>query len=91
MSTVATPVLLLLQLPPLIEFPSRLVPPIHTVVPPVTVDEYGNTFTVVVAAVHPATEYEITVVPAVTPVIRPVLLPMVATPVLLLVHTPPVG
>lgn len=84
--TVATVVLLLLHvpLPPV----SIVVLPVHTaIVPPIGA---GRGFTVtIVVALHPApSEYEIVVVPEITPFTTPVE-PIVATAVLLLAQLPP--
>jgi hypothetical protein len=68
----------------------------HTVVVPVMVPATGSGLTVinVVVSARPqllTTEYEMSAVPADTPVTMPVLLPTVATPVALLLQAPSVA
>lgn len=86
---VATPVEPLVHVPPPVASVSVLVAPTQTVVPPLIAA--GTAFIVAVAvARHPvANVYDIIEVPALTPVTMPVVEPMVATPVLPLVHMPP--
>ena len=56
---------------------------------PMIADGVGLTVTVVVVVQKPAIVYVMTVVPKVPPVTTPVAEPIVATPVLLLTHVPP--
>ena len=87
--TLATPVAPLAHTPPLVASVRVVVNPTHTlVVPPIAA---GLAFTVTVAtARQPVLNvYVIIVVPAVRPVTTPVETPIVATPVLPLVHVPP--
>lgn len=89
LATVATAVLLLLQVPPVVEFVRVVVAPSHTVKEPLMADGSGFTTNVVVL-VHPALMwYVIVAVPAVTPVTSPVPVLTVAIAVLLLLHVPP--
>jgi len=92
--TVASEVLALLQVPPVVASPRVMVAPTHTVVGPVTVPAVGSGLTVMVrvATTVPhvlVTEYDITAVPASNPVTTPLLLTeaMVGTALL---HVPPV-
>jgi hypothetical protein len=87
--TVATAVLLLLQVPPPDASASAVVAPAHAVNVPV-MTETLLTVTGVVAKQEP-TEYEMVAPPAATPSMVPVDEPMLAIPVLLLDHTPPPG
>lgn len=86
---VATPVAPLVHTPPLVPSVSVVVAPAHNVVVPVIAT--GLAFIVVVTIVkQPVGKvYDITAVPAATPVTTPVEMPTVATPVLPLVHMPP--
>src|SRR5258708_2362818 len=89
--TVAIPVAELLQVPPVIpEEVSVEFPPEQTLAKPEMLPALAEAFTVtVVVAERPDMLYEITEVPADTPITMPVLLPMVAIDVLLLLHEPP--
>ena len=89
-STVATPVLMEVQVPPATSSPSVMVVPTHRGTLPVI--ESGVVLTVNTAEVtHPVVELvkSIVVVPKPTPVAIPVVEPMVAIAVLLLVHVSP--
>ena len=93
--TVATNVLLLLQVPPVLPLLVKpIVDPMQTVDAPLILPAFTEGFTVMVieddVALQPATEYMIVVVPAATPVTIPVLLLTVATALLLLLQVPPV-
>ena len=85
---IATEVLLLLQVPG--PAPSLWVvdPPTHTPGVPV-IGDIGFTVTVADVKHPPGIVYDISVVPAARPVTIPDELPIVATPVLPLTHTPP--
>jgi hypothetical protein len=84
---VATPVLLLLQIPPMEASDSVVVKPVHTVVEPVIVAGAALTVTILVSKQLPS-EYEITAVPTATPVTTPDEF-IVATAVFALLHAPP--
>src|SRR5438309_2290476 len=87
---VATAVLLLLQMPPDDELLNVVVTPEHTVTVPVMPEGFVFAASVLVATLHPLPRsYVIVVVPVVTPDTMPVVLPIVATAVLLLLHIPP--
>lgn len=92
-STVATSVLLLLQVPPVTALVSVVVVALQMLEDPDIVPVNGNGLTVmVVNAVHPpGVVYVMFVVPDTTPFTTPFDMPMVATPVLLLCHVPPVA
>ena len=87
---VATVVLPLVQVPPVVPSVKVIEEPAQTAASPPIED--GSGFTVMVSAVlHPVTSvYVIEVVPADTPVKVPDALTMVAAVVALLVHVPPV-
>jgi hypothetical protein len=88
-TTVATDVLPLLQVPPLVILVRVVVEPEHIDADPRIAD--GDAFTVtVILALPPGSVYEIIAVPAVKPETIPVPDPTVATVLLLLLHTPPV-
>jgi hypothetical protein len=89
---VAVEVLPLAHVPPVVVLLNEIVEPAHTDVVPVIAA--GNAFTVTtfVAAVVPQPvliAYDIVAVPVVTPVTMPFAEPIVATPALALLHTPP--
>ena len=91
--TVAIPVDTLLQTPPAVASVSVAVVPGHITGNPIIVPAAGSglTVTTTVAAAVPQlllTVYEIVAVPAVTPVTTPEV-PIVATPVGILLHAPP--
>lgn len=88
-STLATDGLLLLQVPPEVASLNELVPPAHTLSVPVIAA--GAELIVSVWEVRQPVPnvYTITVVPGVTPVAIPVEASIVATPVFVLVHVPP--
>ena len=89
---VAVPVVLLLHVPPVVASVSAIVEPEHTLKPadgPRMLVGTGFTVTVVVAVQPTVVVYVTTDVPVATLVMMPVLLPMVATPVVPLVHVPP--
>lgn len=90
----ATEALLVLHVPPVTESVSVDTEPGHNAPAPVIVPAVAPGLTVSVAVATPVpqvevTLYEITAVPAATPVTTPAAL-TVATPVLLLLHVPPV-
>ena len=87
--TVATPALLLLQVPPVTVSPKLVFAPVQMDVIPVSGVGAVATLTVVVAKQPVPSRYEITDVPTATPVTIPVLPPAVAIPVLRLVQVPP--
>ena len=89
-SIVATAKLLLLHVPPAVASISMVLAPAHTEVTPVIAA--GSRFTVTaIAAAHPAAVvYTIVVVSADTPATMPEARPTLATPVLTLLHDPPV-
>ncbi len=89
--TVATDVLLLLQVPPVTVSLSVVVAPIHTLTADEGVIATGVVLTTTVAvAKHVPMEYVIITLPATAPVTTPTEgLPMVAVAVLPLLHTPP--
>src|ERR1043166_4771101 len=86
---VATPVLLLLQVPPPVPSLNVVVAPWQILVTPVIGRGDGYTVTVMAAAQPVLRVYEMVEVPAATPVTIPVDEPIVATVVLLLVQIPP--
>ena len=86
--TVATPVLLLLQLPNGVLLARDDVPLIQVFVVPVIADGSGLTVTIDVVIQPVGSVYVIVVVPAARPVTTPEVL-MVAAVVLLLLHVPP--
>ena len=93
---VATPVLVLLQVPPAGELDNTVVLLLHNVVVPVIALGNGLTVNVTCAGVHPGIVYEITEVAGapVTPVLAPTrpglaTLDTVATVVVALVQVPP--
>lgn len=86
---VATPVFVLVHTPPGTLLPNVDVRPIHTFRLPVIVPGLGLTVTTVVRLQPEGNEYVIIDVPAISPLTMPVVDPMVATAVLLLVHVPP--
>jgi hypothetical protein len=88
--TVAAEVLLLNQVPPVGVELSVMVVPVQTDEGPAIGVGALLTVTVVVMLQPVPSEYVIRDVPAATPQTIPLDEPMVATPVLLLVHTPPV-
>ena len=89
-TTVATPVLLLVQVPPVVADVRLVVLPAQTVsVPPIAA---GVATTETVAVVrHPPAVYVTGVVPTATPVTIPEVLPTVALVVKVTAHVPPVG
>jgi hypothetical protein len=86
--TIATPVLLLLHVPPVEASARVVVLPTHVVSVPVT-GSIAFTVTTTLVLQPPAIEYVIPAVPPDTPATRPEAEPTVATPVLLLLHVPP--
>src|ERR1043165_8763955 len=82
--------LLLLHVPPIVALLSVRVPPTHTLKVPVIAAGNGDTVTTAVVK-HPVAGivYVMVVVPTAPPVANPVPERMVATPVVLLIHTPP--
>jgi len=86
---VATPVLLLLHTPPLVELVNVVVKPTHTLVVPPIAAGFGLTVKLVTAIQPVLSVYVIVTTPSVMPVTVPDVEPMVATAVLLLLHTPP--
>lgn len=86
---VATPVLLLVQLPPLIASLSVMVVATHSADAPIIAVGEGLTVTVVVVTQPVGNVYTIVVEPRLPPVTIPVVRPMVATVVALLVQVPP--
>jgi hypothetical protein len=92
LANVATDVLLLLQVPPVIPSDKVVQPPSHTCVSPPIDDGAGFTVTVTFLVQPNPNEYVITVVPLAVGALQtcPVL-PTTATNVLLLVQVPPVG
>jgi hypothetical protein len=87
--TVATEVAELDQVPPAVVLLSDTEAPIHMELAPVMAAGDGETTTVVVTRQPEPSEYVITEVPLATPQTTPVVEPMTATAVLLLVHVPP--
>jgi hypothetical protein len=87
--TVATAVLLLLQLPPGEDEVRVVVSPTHTLAAPLIVPGPAFTVTTVVAKQPVEPVYVIVAVPTLTPQNIPVDTPTVATAVLLLLHVPP--
>ena len=93
-SIVATLVVALLQLPPLVVLASVVVNPLHNTVVPVIAVETASALTVndfwavTVPPQPPVTVYMILDVPAETAVTTPVVAFTVATAVLLLLHAP---
>ena len=86
-STVATAVLLLLHVPPVIASPNVIMEPAQTVVPPDIDGGIGFTVTVIVLTQPEPSIYVIIVVPGATPVTVPKA-STVALAVLLLLHVP---
>ena len=86
---VATPVLLLAHVPPLVVDDKVVVEPAHTEVVPVITAGSALTVYTAVPTQPPLTVYEMVVVPAAKVVTTPVPDTIVATLVLLLVHVPP--
>lgn len=87
--TVATPIALLVQLPPLVVQLSGVVCPVHNAVLPVMAAGEVLVEVVLYTAQLAPSEYVMVAVPALTPVTRPEDEPTVAKPVDPLVHTPP--
>jgi hypothetical protein len=87
--TVATTVVPLLQVPPVVALVSVVVAPAHTLVAPDIVAGIVLTVTTVVARQPVINVYVILVVPAVRPVSMPDVAPIEATDGLLLVHDDP--
>jgi hypothetical protein len=87
---VATDVAELDQVPPDVVLLRHAVAPMHTELVPVIAAGAGDTKTVVVLVQPEPSEYVITELPVATPHTTPVVEPMTATAVLLLVHVPPV-
>ncbi len=85
----ATPGLPELHVPPETELERTIVPPTHKLEGPDIVEISVFIVTMVVTKQPAEIVYVIVAVPVETPVNTPVLRPMVATAVLLLVHTPP--
>jgi hypothetical protein len=85
---VATEVLLLLQVPPVVVDVSRLVPPLHSVVVPLIAAGNPLTVTNVVVKQPELKPYVIVVFPAATPVTKPVDVTVAAAGKLEL-HVPP--
>ena len=88
-TTVATPVLLLLHVPEGVVLASVVVSVSHTDCVPVMLFGNGSIVTTVVAIQLVPNEYVIVVVPTATPVTMPLLRPIVAAAVFVLVHVPP--
>ena len=93
-SIVVMPVLLLVQVPPVVASVRVAAAPVHSAVEPAMALTAGTALTVkvVVAAVFPQvllTVYDIVVVPEATAVTAPVVASIVAAEVLVLVHVPP--
>lgn len=86
---VATEMLELVHVPPLLVSVSEIMEPVHTEPGPVI--GAGDTFTVTAAVVkHPVgSEYDMTAVPGEIPVTMPVLKPIISIVGLLLLHIPP--
>jgi hypothetical protein len=89
--TVATPVLPLVQVPPVGEELRAVVEPVQTDAVPVIAEGALDTVTAWVAKQPPDNVYVITAVPVLTPFTTPVEEPTVAIPVPPLVQVPPVG
>jgi len=87
---VATALLLLLQLPPVVALLSVVVRPSQTLIVPVIEASGGSTVNVNVVIQPVAKVYVMVVVPTRTPVTMPLLVPMVATEMSLLLQEPPV-
>ena len=87
--TVATPVLLLDHVPPVVELARVCTEPLHIENVPVIADGTGFT-DISYVAIHPLNVYVIVVEPAETPVVTPVEAFIVATEVLPDVQLPPV-
>ena len=88
--TVASKILLLLQVPPGVASVSAIVNPTHTVDGPMMAEGSESTVTTAVEAQPDGQLYDIVAVPKATPVTTPAGL-IVATPVLLLLQVPPPG
>ena len=90
-NTVATPVLLLLHVPPVVPSLSETDEPAHTTVAPAIADGSGST-EMIFETVHPIPiEYVMVDGPDITPDMTPDAEPAVATAVALLLHVPPVA
>lgn len=89
--TVARAALLLLHNPPVGLVASIVMACVQTVPAPVIAVGAVLTFTVVVTEQVEGNVYVITVLPIVSPFTTPVDEPIVATPILLLLHVPPLG
>lgn len=89
--TVATPVLLLLHVPPGVVLLNVVVCPIHTVAVPVIVFGSGLTVTVLVSEQDVGSVYTMFDVPGVNPVSIPEPIEIVAVAGVVLVHVPPAG
>lgn len=87
--TIATVLLLLLQVPPLVALVSEILAPAHTAVGPVIAAGAGLTVIAVVVKQPVPNVYVIVAVPANIPLTMPVPDPTLATAVLLLAHVPP--
>ena len=86
---VATALLLLLHTPPLVASVNVVVKPTHTLVVPPMAEGFGLTVKLVTAIQLVLIVYVIVTMPSVMPVTVPVDEPIVATPGLLLLQTPP--
>ena len=87
--TVASDVLLLLHVPPVVASLKVVVEPIHTLATPVIDAGFGLTVTPNTAVQPAGSVYVMVAVPADTPVTIPVPAPTEAIEVLLLLHVPP--
>jgi hypothetical protein len=87
--TVATPELLLLQVPPVVASATVVLLPAHTAAVPVIADGTGLTVTTLVTLQLVPREYVMIAEPSATPPTMPVAAPTVATDVLLLLQVPP--
>lgn len=87
-TAVATAVLLLVHVPPVMASLRMMVKPWQTFATPIIAEGVGRTVTVVIV-IHPFV-YVMTDVPGAMPETIPVVEPIVAVPVLLLLHVPPV-
>jgi hypothetical protein len=87
-AAVATAVLLLVHVPPVMASLRTIVKPWQTFAAPIIAEGVGRTVTVVVV-MHPFV-YIITAVPGAMPETMPVVAPIVAVPVLPLLQVPPV-
>src|SRR5438552_391935 len=87
--TVAVPVALLLQVPPLMASVRVMVAPVHTVEEPEIADGADTTVTVILVLQPVGNVYTMELVPGETPVTIPEEEPTVATPVAVLVQVPP--